>query len=69
MGRGEANHADTLHVAFSAWFRGLLVAIIDASYFCQSILVKGNILAYFAVFKNSPMQKVCSFNTYHNAPA
>ena len=36
MWGGVTNHTDTLHVTFSASFRGCMVAIRDASYFCQS---------------------------------
>ena len=45
-------------------FRVCLVGIRDASYIFESLLVKGNILAYFLFFenKNSPIKKVCPFN-------
>ena len=53
---------NTLHVAFSASFRTCMVDIRYASYFFQSILVKGNILAYLSFFKKSnPMTRVCPF--------
>ena len=42
--------------------RGCMVAIRDASYIFQSILVKANILAYFSFFfKISPIQRMCPF--------
>ena len=44
-------------------FIGCMVAIRDASYSFQSILVKGNILAHFSFFENiRPMKRVCPFN-------
>ena len=43
--------------------RGCMVATRDASYIFQSILVKGNIVAYFSFFpgKNSLIKRVCPF--------
>ena len=39
-----------------------MVAITDASYIFQSILVKGNIVAYVSFFyKFCPMKRVCPF--------
>ena len=41
---------------------GCMVAIIDASYIFQSILVKGTILAYFLFCeKMMPIKRVCPF--------
>ena len=40
-----------------------MVAIRDASYMFQSLLVNGKILAYFSVFETIiPMKGVCPFN-------
>ena len=41
-----------------------MVAIRDASYIFQSILVKDNILAYFSFFLIIPMKRVCPFTGY-----
>ena len=49
--RPEKGWGDALHVAFSASFRGCMVDIGHASYFYQSIILKGNILAYFSFFE------------------
>ena len=44
-------------------FKGCMVAIRDASYIFQSLLVKGNIIAYVSfVDKISHMKRVCAFN-------
>ena len=48
---GVTNQADTLHVTFSASFRGCIVAIRDASYLFQLTLVKGKILAYSSFYE------------------
>ena len=59
---------DTLHVAFSASLRGCMVEIRYASYFFQSILVKGNILTYISFLEknNSPMKEYAPLRVFVN---